>query len=120
MKNNDKIGYIIRDKDVKFVNKLLKNEDFIIEGKCRKKDDILIKITNVRKYQSRWTFEKFCYEVDIEVSISPNYKESRYWFYSVNYRRINRYIRWNSSRIVSELSYFGMSNVIISKIKLKF
>ena len=120
MENNDKIGYVIRDKDVKFVNKLLKNEDFIIEGECRMKDDILIKITNVRKYQSRWTSDKFCYEVDVEVSISPNYKESRYWFHCAVNRRIYRYIRWNTFKIVSELSYFGMNNVTISKIKLKF
>lgn len=120
MQNNDKKGYVIRDKDVKFVNKLLKNEDFIIEGEYRMKDDILIKITNVRKYQTKWTSDKFCYEVDVEVSISPNYEGSRYWFHSADNRRIYRRVRWNSSKVGSELSYFGMNNVTISKIKLKF
>jgi len=120
MQNNDKIGYVIRDKDIKFVNRLLKKEDFIVEGELRIKDDISIKITNVRKYQSRWNKDKFCYEVDVEVSISPNFKGSHYWYRSTDNRRIYRYVRWNNSKILSELSYFGISNIVISKIKIKF
>jgi len=120
MKNNDKVGYVLRDKDIKFVNRLLKKEDFIVEGELRIKDDILIKITNVRKYQSRWNRDKFCYEVDVEVSISPNFKGSHYWYRSTDNRRIYRYVRWNNSKILSELSYFGISNIVISKINIKF
>jgi len=120
MQNSEKIGYVIKDKDIKFVNKLLKKEDFIIEGEARVKDDILIKITNVRKYKSRWGKDKFCYEVDVEVTISPKYKESRYWYHSTDNRRIYRYIRWNTSKIVSELSFFAITNLTISKIKFKF
>ena len=119
MENGEKIGYVIKDKDIKFVNKLLKKEDFIVEGEARVKDDILIKITNVRKYKSVWYKDRFCYEVDVEVRLSPNYKESRYWYHSTDNRRIYRYIRWNGSKIVSELSFFGINNLVISKIKLK-
>ena len=120
MQNNDKKGYDIRDKNVKFVNKLLKKEDFIVEGEARQKGDLLIKIKNVRKYQNKWYNDKFCYEVDVEVSISPNYEKGTYWYYSSDNRRIYRLVRWNRSKIESELSYFAISNVVISKIKLNF
>ena len=120
MQHSEKTGYVIKDKDIKFVNKLLKKEDFIIEGEARVKDDILIKITNVRKYKGRWGKDKFCYEVDVEVSISPNFKGSHYWYRSTDNRRIYRYVRWNNPKILSELSYFGITNIVVSKIKFKF
>lgn len=144
MENSNKTGYVIKDKEMKIVNKLVKNIIIQTEGRCDGWKDTRemligasINIKSVRKYQNRWSGSdktKYCYEVDIEVDISKSkymsYTSSRW---SLKYdlgrgiRSTNNYYRHSLEKYVKdELKYFGVntennsSSLVISKIKYKY
>ena len=144
MKNANKKGYVIRDKEMKIVNKLAKSITIQTEGRgdgWRDTREMLIgstiNIKSVRKYENQWSWmekNKYCYEVDIEIDIT----KSRYMEYgssrwSLKYdlgrgiRSTNNYYRSSLERYVKdELKYFGInveyssSSLVISKIKYKY
>lgn len=144
MENKNKEGYVIKDKEIKTINKLVKN--ILIETDGRKdgwQDNrrmllgAKIKIKSVRKYKNRWSWReetKFCYEVDIEVDITKsNYMDYSGAIYSARYdtgrgvRRTNDYYRSSYDKYVGdELKYFGLdtrwsgASIVISKIKYKY
>ena len=144
MENRNKEGYVIKDKEIKTINKLVKN--IVIETNGRKDGwndhrgmllGAKIKIKSVRKYKNRWSWKevtKFCYEVDIEVDITKsNYMDYSGANYAAKYdtgrgvRRTNDYYRSSYDKYVEdELKYFGIdtrgygSNMIVSKIKYTY
>lgn len=144
MENKNKEGYVIKDKEMKSVKKLVKDMTIITDGRKDGWQDnrgmllgATIKIKSVRKYKNRWSRReetKFCYEVDIEVDITKsNYMDYSGAKYSVKYdtgrgvRRLNDYYRSSYDKYVEdELKYFGIhthsygAHMVISKIKYKY
>ena len=117
MKNPRKEGKAIVDKDIKFVKKLLKKNPIIFEGNIHIKDDCLVEITNIRKYENNWFYGsnlKFVYEIDILVKKND---KSR-WQYSERTHYKNRRLRsWTMEKLFQEeLCYFNIVDFCISKI----
>ena len=144
MRNANKHGYAIKDREIKIIKNLVKDITIETNGRpdgWRDHRAMLlggkIKITSVRKYENKWSWNgnnEFCYEVDIEVDITESdymgYSGSKY---SVRYdlgrgvRSINNYYRSAYEKYVTdELKYFGIdtrhysSLVTVSKIKYKY
>ena len=144
MGNANKQGYVIKDKEIKSIKKLVKDMTITTNGRGDGWKDhrgmllgAKIKITSVRKYENKWSWNgnnKFCYEVDIEVDITDStymgYSGSKY---SVRYdlgrgiRGTNNYYRSSLEKyVIDELKYFGIdtrhysSLVSVSKIKYKY
>jgi hypothetical protein len=140
MGNANKQGYVIKDKEIKTIKKLVKDMTIITDGWKDHRGMLLggkIKITSVRKYENRFSWKgnnKFCYEVDIEVDITEStYMEYSGSKYSVRYdlgrgiRNTNNYYRSSYEKyVIDELKYFGIdtrhysSLVTVSKIKYKY
>lgn len=125
MKNGDKFGKCISDKDIKFIKKYFKNTiilpDTRYEGLF---DNDLVtskfKITSIRKYNSY--YGDFCYEVDVNVDMcNLNYSRSNE-FCQKKIKRFNGWYRSSIAKIIAEeLKYFGISknDILISKIVYK-
>jgi len=117
MKHPRKKGRAIVDKDIKFIKKLLKKTPTIFEGNIHIKDDCLIQITNIRKYENGWWFGsnvKFVFEVDITVKKTDKSRWSLYERTNYNNRRIRS---WKMEKqFQEELCYFGIQDFCVSKI----
>lgn len=117
MKHPRKEGRVISDKDTKFIKKLLKKNPIIFEGCIHIKDDCLVEITNIRKYENGWTFAssaKFVYEIDVKVKKTS----TTFWGLYIRTQYKNRRVRsWNMEKLFQEeLCYFGIQDFCISKI----
>jgi hypothetical protein len=135
MENNNKLGKVILDKEIKLVKKLtknmeikpLQNDGYYLDSDL---NNSVIKIKSIRKYKHRriqWSNnqEQYVYEIDVIVDMN----KSQGWYGSNGYcqryaRRYNNYYRSGIlSAITQELKYFGIDNhemnVVISKIKYK-
>lgn len=140
MKNTYKKGYVIKDRDMKIVNKLVKTIPLKTNGRLgyyniRDVRGLLenshVKITSVRKYDIYWSHgEKnvFCYEVDVEVDVRES-KVTTNCIWHVKYqveqniRSTNTYYRDSLKLYVSDLlKYFGIETeyLVVSKIKYKY
>lgn len=134
MENNNKLGKVILDNEIKLVKKLtknmeikpLKNDGYYLDNDL---NNSVIKIKSIRKYKHRriqWTNkqEQYVYEIDVIVDM-----KSQRWYGSNMYcqryaRKYNSYYRSGIlGAVMQELKYFGINNhemnVVISKIKYK-
>lgn len=120
MQNTFKVGRCIIDKQVKFTKKYFKANSIPYEKDellYRELKDCVIKITNLRKYESRFDLRDYEFEVDIIVDT-----RCQGFFYSnrrmnVRKRMYNQFYRHKfQERIMEELKYFGVENVTINKI----
>jgi hypothetical protein len=121
MKNTDKVGRAISDKEIKIINKIVKNKKYEVDNTVRYSEfnDAFLKINRVRKYHTKWS-NIFTYEVEVTVNLSgcDFYTNS---YCTKNARRVNGYYnRSIKSTVFSELKYFGLeseNDIIITKIK---
>lgn len=117
MKNGNKIGRFILDKDMKFVKKLLNKKPISFSGRYFNDNDCVIEVVGVRKYVAFFIFStdkpRFCYEVDIVVKLNNkvilNYSGTRH-----RNTKVRRYT--NEDKLRQELVYFNMTDIQISKI----
>ena len=117
MKNANKFGRCILDKDMKFVKKLLNKKPISFSGRYFNDNDCVIEVVGVRKYVAFFIFStdkpRFCYEVDIVVKLNNkvilNYSGTRH--------RNTKIRRYKNERLLrEELAYFNMDDIQISKI----
>lgn len=117
MKHSRKKGNAISDKDIKFIKKLLKKNPIIFEGIINTKDDCLVQITNIRKYENYWyygTNPKFVYEIDVKVKKT---EKTRWDFYQRTHYKNRRMRSWAMEKIIQEeLCFFGIQDFCVSKI----
>jgi len=121
MKNTDKVGRAISGKEIKIINKIVKNKKYEVDNTVRYSEfnDAFLKINRVRKYHTKWS-NIFTYEVEVTVNLSgcDFYTNS---YCTKNARRVNGYYnRSIKSTVFSELKYFGLeseNDIIITKIK---
>ena len=136
MKNGYKVGKVLRDKKIKFINKVLKTTEFDFDAKFYNESDVygildgsIMKVKVVRKYNHYYDWKqennRFCYEVDVIVDVT-NTKQRGVFFGFYNYRKrsLNQRMRWRLENIFRrELSYFGITNldsITISKIEYNY
>ena len=117
MKHSRKEGKVIVDKDIKFIKKLLKKNPIIFDGDIHRKDDCLVKVTNIRKYENGWPYgsnAKFVFEVDVTVKKTDKSRWSLYGRANYNNRRVRS---WKMEKLFqNELCFFGIEDFCISKI----
>ena len=136
MKNGYKVGKVLRDKKIKFINKVLKTTEFDFDAKFYNKSDVygildgaIMKVKIVRKYNHYYDWKKennrFSYEVDVIVDVTNTKQRSTFFsFYNYRKRTLNQRMRWRLENIFRrELSYFGITNsdsITISKIEYNY
>ena len=136
MKNGYKVGKVLRDKKIKFINKVLKSTEFDFDAKFYNESNVygildgaVFKVKMVRKYNHYYDWRqennRFAYEVDVIVDVT-NTKERWVFFnfYNNRKRSLNQRMRWRLENIFKrELSYFGITDsdsITISKIEYKY
>ena len=123
MKNTDKVGRALLTKDVKVINKLVKDKKYELDNKVgyAEFNDAFLRIDRVRKYHTKWRYI-FTYDVEITVNLSgcDFYTNS---YCTRNSRRVNGYYRRSfRNTVFSELKYFGIIDdyeIVITKISYK-
>ena len=117
MEHSRKKGKVISDKDIKFTKKLLKKNPISFEGDIHRKDDCLVKVTNIRKYENGWPYgshAKFVFEVDVTIKKTD---KSRWGYYESNHYNNRRVRSWKMEKLFqNELCYFNIVDFCISKI----
>ena len=121
MKNTDKVGRALVTKDIKLINKLVKDKKYEVDNTVRYSEfnNAFLKINRVRKYHTKWRYI-FTYEVEVTVNLSgcDFYTNS---YCTRNSRRVNGYYKRSfKSTVFSELKYFDLeseNDIIITKIK---
>lgn len=117
MNHRYKTGYTIKDDHIKRVKKILKKKKIVFEFHILG-ETFEFEISNIRKYNNRWSFlkESYCYEVDIKLTKNNPFFES--WWLGYNKRRLNGRIRnWqNEMVLLEELEFFNINEICISKI----
>jgi|LakMenEpi03Aug12_release.lakeMendotaPanAssembly.Ray.scaffolds.fasta_scaffold1404285_2 hypothetical protein len=126
MEHVKKFGKSIADKQVKFAKKYFKKTILLFDKKIpyyNELDNSVLKIKNIRKYKHSWGVDYgYVYEIDLIVDFSGNG-----FNYSYTNERANRRKRLHNSwyrekfqdRLLEELKYFDMSNIVVSKIEYK-
>lgn len=119
MNHSNKIGYVVTDKDTKFIKKLLVKNPILIDASIRTKNDCNLMVSNVRKYNSKYKngrCKKFVYEVDVIIEIKKGPS-----IYYQDKRRMNKNVRGyrNTQFVLDELCYFNIDDICISKITYK-
>jgi len=137
MENAYKTGYVLKDKDIKFIKNYCKTLEIKTNGypyhgypdTWAVLINSTIKITSIRKYKNRYTWVKkdFVYEVDVEIDV----KNSKYmeqnkcsqWYIRQDFirgvKRMNRRYRDAiTTYIYNELKYMNVDDALtLSKIK---
>ena len=130
MENNNKLGKVILDKEIKLVKKLtknmeikpLQNDGYYLDSDL---NSSVIKIKSIRKYKYKYEQSNtYVYEVDVIVDMC-----NARWFINNSYctryaKRYNGYYRrCILGAVTQELKYFGIDNremnIVISKIEYK-
>lgn len=126
MEHVKKFGKSIADKQVKFAKKYFKKTILLFDKKIPYYNELnnsVLKIKNIRKYKHSWGAEYgYVYEIDLIVDLSNN--EYSYSFTNV---RANRRKRMHNAwyrdkfqdRLMEELKYFDITNIVVSKIEYK-
>jgi hypothetical protein len=123
MKNTDKVGKALLTKDIKLINKLVKDKKYEVDNSVRYEEfnNAFLRIDRVRKYHTKWR-NIFTYEVEVTVNLSG------FDFYTNSYctrysRRVSGYYRRSfRNTVFSELKYFGIMDdyeIVITKISYK-
>lgn len=117
MKHPKKTGKAIVDNDTKFIKKLLKKTPIIFNGCIYDKEDCLVEVTNIRKYENNLYYgsnSKFVFEVDVKVKKNKNTRFGSSFGAKYKNRRIRSYRM--EKLFEDELCYFGIKDFCVSKI----
>ena len=126
MEHVKKFGKSIADKQVKFAKKYFKKTTLLFDKKIRYYNELnnsVLKIKNIRKYRHSWGTEYgYVYEIDLIVDLSNNEYSYSFTNEKAN-RRKRRYNSWYrdkfQDRLMEELKYFEITNIVVSKIEYK-
>ena len=127
MKHKYKIGECIKDKELKVIKLFLGDLNLIDDVRIPKFCDYLInslvKIKSIRKYSSVfWVGKKFCYEIDIDVTLDPDMLRGYRYLLEGNKRKINDQIRYTlESSIRDRMSELGLvygMDLVLDKINI--
>jgi hypothetical protein len=128
MKHNHKIGKCIKDKELKVIKLFLGDLNLMDSVKipryCDYLTNSLVKIKSIRKYSSAfWVGKKFCYEIDIDITLDPEMLRGYRYLLEGNKRRINGHIRYAlESSIRDQMNELGLvynMNLVLDKINIK-
>ena len=127
MKHRHKIGKCIKDKELKVVKLFLGDLNLMDNVKipryCDYLNNSLVKIKSIRKYSNMYySNRKFCYEIDIDVTLDSEMLRGYNYLLEGNNRKINNQIRYTlESSIRGRMNELGLvynMNLVLDKINI--
>ena len=127
MKHRHKMGKCIKDKELRVIKLFLGDLNLMDNVKipryCDYLTNSLVKIKSIRKYSNMYySNRKFCYEIDIDVTLDSEMLRGYNYLLEGNNRKINNQIRYTlESSIRGRMNELGLvynMNLVLDKINI--